>query len=224
MWKKVLACSLFLICSCLEAEARPSTPVADAVKNFCFQTGARPDAVQKAVEAVGGKQSLNTNTIREWSLTDWAKGRNITLHVVDLKSLEIAPDPDCVVIGYQSEDASIEALKAWMGFGGIAGQDSNGDSYWYRFEADGAAIKELSYDRDAGKAANEGRCWTLSISRFKSATERGTAGPGETPDGQVQASLNRCLPEPLDADTWQVIYPSNSHAMIAGRTHCIWCS
>src|SRR5215470_17149505 len=101
-------------------------PLFAAFKAFCIDTGASPDEVKSAVEAAGGKQRVPPSaTASPWPMTttSWeitAGGHSMWVYAGTQQAPAIHNRPEensnqCTVRSFVNEDASIEAIRNWVG-------------------------------------------------------------------------------------------------------------
>lgn len=161
-----------------------ATPLFDAVKTFCFDTGARYDGVKAAAEKAGAVNTQDDDQNQEWRLNGWAKGHDLSIRLfVLVGDVRSARSPLCSIVSAQREDASVEALKAWAAVTPDVLRTSDQVDYHFRFQIKDGAAKETGGREADRKAANEDRCWYLGIYAFEST---------------VDAVLSRCDREPED--------------------------
>jgi hypothetical protein len=95
-----------------------------AFKAFCIDTGANPDA-KSAVEAAGGKQHgagatvhSFTMTVTTWDATAGGASLNVSAGTQQASPVQNRAEENsnqCVVTSFVNDDASIEALRNWVG-------------------------------------------------------------------------------------------------------------
>src|SRR5215472_7393710 len=127
-------------------------PLFAAFKAFCIDTGASPDAVKSAVEAAGGQQAPPIHNRPEENSNH------------------------CTVNSFVNEDASIEAIRNWVGVPPAYISRGNPILYIFHYQELGSPIvgivtphyravrstlpaDKIAYD----KAKAEGRTWALDV-------------------------------------------------------------
>src|SRR5262249_59480 len=101
-------------------------PLFAAFKAFCVDTGASPEAVKSAVETAGGKQRVPprataspwpmTGTI--WDITTGGRGMHVSTGTQRVPPMGGGPKANsnhCIVSSFVNEDASVEAIRNWVG-------------------------------------------------------------------------------------------------------------
>lgn len=151
------------------AAADVGAPLFSAFKNYCADTGARADEVQKAVLAAGGAphdpptRSTETPFSMQTSLWDAKAGGHAFVVAAGHAHTGGAPDvamDDCVISGADADSASLTALAGWAGV--AANPGANERITYYVFEDKGGAHQPVS----GGKSAEEeGRIWRLTVIR-----------------------------------------------------------
>ena len=149
--------------------AEGGTPLFNAFKSFCADTGARADEVKRAVLAAGGAphnpptKSTDTPFSMQSSLWDInAHGQALVVAAGHAETVgaDARAMTDCVVSGEEADVASLTALAGWAGVPASAG--TNEHLTYYVFEDRGGAHQPVS----DGKTAEEaGRIWRLTVIR-----------------------------------------------------------
>ena len=163
-WLAVMA----ILCGARNVAAA-ETPLFSAFKNFCADTGARPDDVKKAVLAAGGAphdpptRSTETPFSMQTSLWD-VKAGGLALvvaagraHTGGVPEVAMA---DCVISGANADAASLTSLAGWAGV--PANPGANERITYYVFQENGSAHQAVS---DGKIAQEEGRIWRLTVIR-----------------------------------------------------------
>jgi len=172
-------------------------PLFAAFKAFCVDTGASPHAVKSAVEAAGGKQHAPPSaTASPWpmSVTTWditTGGRSMyvsagTQRVPPIKNRPEENSDHCTVSSFVNEDASIEALRNWVGV--APDYVSHPIPYIFNYQEVGSPIvgiaaphyravrSTLPTDKTAyDKAKAEGRTWALHVLQAQDGARVGLA-------------------------------------------------
>jgi hypothetical protein len=151
-------------------------PLLAAFKAFCVATGARPDAVKQAVEAVGGTVFNPTGIYREKSpplemtLTVWNWAVGSYAMKISAGSLHDLSAPDgsrdlesCAIRGEGKDDASVEAIREWVGVAPDP-KRSSPPMFIFNFEERAGVRSPLPASDAAYRVANtEGRLWSLHL-------------------------------------------------------------
>ena len=101
-------------------------PLFAAFKAFCIDTGTSLDAVTSAVEAAGGKQHIPPNataspwpmTVASWDITRGGHSMWVYAGTQQVPPIHNRPEENsnhCTVRSFVNEDASIEAIRNWVG-------------------------------------------------------------------------------------------------------------
>jgi hypothetical protein len=166
-----------LVVSTGAAAQAADPPLFAAFKAFCVATGARPDAIKQAVEAAGGTLFRPTNTVKdpppessETTATVWSWAVGSYAMKISAVSLRRAPADagdfahDCMVRGEAKDDASVEAIRKWVGVAPDPNKAADPAMSIFNFE-ERAGVRSSWPDSDAEMAAarTEGRVWRLNL-------------------------------------------------------------
>lgn len=163
------------------------TPLFAAFKAFCLDTGASPDTVKSAVEAAGGKQHAPSSatawpfpmTVTIWDITTGGHRMYVstgTQWVPPMGSRPEANSNHCIVNSFINEDASVEAIRNWVGVPPDHISQGNSVLYYLNYQELGSLIvgivaphyravrSTLPADKTAyDRARAEGRIWSLGM-------------------------------------------------------------
>jgi hypothetical protein len=158
------------------ADAQVNDPPLFAVfKAFCAETGAKPDAVKSAVEAAGGKQhgpaGATTQpfpmTVTTWDITVGGTSLNVSAGTQQVAAVQNRPEENsnhCVVNSFVNDDASIEAIRNWVGVPPTNTLRGNPTIYLFSYQDLGSVRSAAPMDKIAfDKAKAEGRIWSLMV-------------------------------------------------------------
>jgi hypothetical protein len=163
-------------------------PLFAAFKAFCIDTGARPDAVKSAVEAAGGKQRVPPSaievspwpmTVTVWDITSGGHSMWVYAGTSQVPPMGGRPEENsnhCIVRSFVNEDASVEAIRNWVGVPPDHISQRNPVIYSFNYQELGSPIvgivaphyravrstwpaDKIAYD----KALVEGRIWLLDV-------------------------------------------------------------
>jgi hypothetical protein len=150
-------------------------PLFAAFKAFCVDTGARPGAVKSAVEATGGKQLAPPGatglpfpmTVTGWDITTGGHSMNVSAGTQQIPPVQNRPEENsnqCIVRSFVNEDASIEAIRNWVGIPPAHVSQGNLISYFFNYQESGAVRSALPAAKTAHDMAKaEGRTWSLVV-------------------------------------------------------------
>jgi len=149
-------------------------PLFAAFKAFCIDTGAKPDAVKSAIEAAGGKQHAAAATARPFAMTvtSWditAGGASLNVSAGTGKAPPIQNragenSNECVVTSFVKDDASIEALRNWVGIPPGHVSPGNPTISFFDYQEQGSVRSALPTAKSAYDLAKvEGRLWSLVV-------------------------------------------------------------
>ena len=150
-------------------------PLFAAFKAFCVDTGASPDAVKSAVEAAGGKQHglpgatalPDRITVTTWDITTGGHSMYVTAGTQQVPPIQNRPEEnsnDCIVSSFVNEDASIEAIRNWVGVTPAHISRGNQIIYYFAYQELGSARSTWPADKVAYDLARvEGRIWLLVV-------------------------------------------------------------
>jgi hypothetical protein len=158
------------------ADAQAHDPPLFAVfKAFCVDTGASPDAVKSAVEAAGGKQHAAPGatasplpmTVATWDITTDGHSLNVSAGTQQVAAVRNRPEENsnqCIVNSFVNDDASIEAIRSWVGVPPANILRGNPAIYFYNYQQLGSVRSTLPTDKVAYHMAEiEGRVWSLVV-------------------------------------------------------------
>ena len=158
------------------ADAQVQDPPLFAVfKAFCVDTGASPDAVKSAVEAAGGKQhgpsgataSPFPMTVTTWDIATGGHSLNVSAGTQQVPPVQNRPEANsnsCAVMSFANDDASIEAIRDWVGVPPANILRGNLTTYFYNYQQLGSVRSALPTDKVAYHMAEiEGRVWSLVV-------------------------------------------------------------
>lgn len=158
------------------ADAQVHDPPLFAVfKAFCVDTGASPDAVKSAVEAAGGRQhgpsgataSPFPMTVTTWDITAGGHSLNVSAGTQQVAPVQNRPEANsnsCIVNSFVNHDASIEAIRNWVGVPPANISRANPTIYYYNYQQLGSVPSTLPTDKAAYHVAEiEGRVWSLVV-------------------------------------------------------------
>jgi len=150
-------------------------PYFAAFKAFCIDTGASPDAVKSAVEAAGGKQHAPPGatawpfpmTVASWDITIGGHSMYVSAGTQQIPPVQNRPEENshqCILRSFVNEDASIEAIRNWVGVPPGYISQGNPISYFFDYQESGSVrstlpAAKIAYDR----AKAEGRTWSLVV-------------------------------------------------------------
>jgi hypothetical protein len=159
-----------------EADAQVHDPPLFAVfKAFCVDTGASPDAAKSAVEAAGGKQHGPPGatawpvpmTIASWDITMGGRSLSISAGTQRVAAVHNRPEENsnqCIVSSFVNDDASIEAIRNWVGVPPANISRGNPTIYYFDYQELGSARSTLPTAKTAYDMAKiEGRTWSLVV-------------------------------------------------------------
>ncbi|HYM03826.1 MAG TPA: hypothetical protein VET85_12825 [Stellaceae bacterium] len=152
-------------------------PLFAAVLTFCFDTGARPDAVKAAIEAAGG--TLHSSGATDWPFAmtvtgwDYVLGDHdmiisaVTSRIPASKERPEINMNDCIVTSFASEDASVASLGKWVGV--PPSGNSSAERTTYHFQLVGGRRMAMDPTQSATRTARaEGREWNLVVVQRRS--------------------------------------------------------
>ena len=186
----------------LTARADPQVrdpPLFAAFKAFCIDTRTSPDAVKSAVEAAGGKQRVPPSataspwpmTTTGWDITAGSHSMNVSAGTQQVPPIHNRPEENsnhCTVSSFVNEDASIEAIRNWVGVPPAYISRGNPILYIFHYQELGSPIvgivtphyravrstlpaDKIAYD----KAKAEGRTWALDLLQAQDGARAGLA-------------------------------------------------
>ena len=150
-------------------------PLFAAFKAFCVDTGARPDAVKSAVEAAGGKQHAPPGatawpfpmTVTSWDITTGGHSMHVSAGTQQVPPMGGRPEENsnhCTISSFVNEDASIEAIRNWVGVPPTHVSRGNLINYSFLYQELGSVRSALPADKTASDMATaEGRTWLLVV-------------------------------------------------------------
>jgi len=162
-------------------------PLFAAFKAFCLDTGANPDTVKSAVEAAGGMQRVPPGataspwpmTVTIWDVT--TGGHSMWVYAGTQRAPPMGGRPEansnhCTVRSFVNEDASVEAIRNWVGVPPDHISQGNPVLYSFNYQELGSPIvgivvphyravrSTLPADKTAyDRARAEGRIWSLGV-------------------------------------------------------------
>ena len=174
-------------------------PLFAAFKAFCIDTGTSPDAVKSAVEAAGGKQHVPPSataspwpmTVASWDITRGGHSMWVYAGTQQVPPIHNRPEENsnhCTVRSFVNEDASIEAIRNWVGVPPDYVSQANPILYIFHYQELGSPIvgivtphyravrstlpaDKIAYD----KAKAEGRTWALDLLQAQDGARAGLA-------------------------------------------------
>jgi hypothetical protein len=169
--------SILIATAFLTAGASAQThdpPLFAAFKTFCIDTGAKPDAVKTAIEAAGGKQHAAsataqpfTMTVTSWDITAGGASLNVSAGTGQAPPIQNRAGENsnqCVVTSFVNDDASIEALRNWVGVPPGHVMRGNPTMYFFDYQEQDSARSPLPTARSAYDMAKaQGRLWSLVV-------------------------------------------------------------
>ena len=150
-------------------------PLFAAFKAFCVDTGARPDAVKSAVEAAGGKQRVPPSataspwpmTVTIWDVTRGGHSMHVSAGTQQVPPMGGRPEENsdhCTISSFVNEDASIEAIRNWVGVPPAYFSRDNRIHYFFDYQESGSVRSTLPAAKIAHDMAKaEGRTWSLVV-------------------------------------------------------------
>src|SRR5215471_21628438 len=160
------------------AKAQAHDPPLFAVfKAVCADTDASPDAVRSAVEAVGGKQRVPLGTtaqpfpmtVTTWDLTAGGQSMYVSAGTQQVPPIQGRPQEEsnrCIVNSFVNDDASVEAIREWIGVPPANILRGNPTMYFFNYQELGSVRSTLPRAKIAyDKAKAEGRIWSLMVSQ-----------------------------------------------------------
>jgi len=169
-----------------DAQVHDLPPFA-AFKTFCIDTGTSPDAVKSAVEAAGGKQRVPPSataspwpmTVTIWDITTGGHSMHVSTGTQRVPPMGGRPEANsnhCIVSSFVNEDASVEAIRNWVGVPPDHISQGNPVLYSFNYQELGSPIvgmvaphyravrSTLPADKTAyDRAKAEGRIWSLGV-------------------------------------------------------------
>jgi hypothetical protein len=173
-----LGATLFAIVAIMTARAdarADEPPLLAAFKAFCVDTGANPNAVKSTVEAAGGKQRTSSDatawpfpmTSTTWEVSTGGHSLNVSAGTQQVPSIQNRPQANsnqCIVNSFVNEDASIEAIRSWVGVPPANVLRGDPTTYFYNYQQSGSVRSPLPTDEVAYHMAEiEGRVWSLVV-------------------------------------------------------------
>ena len=174
-------------------------PLFAAFKALCLDTGASPDAVKSAVEAAGGKQHVPPSataspwpmTVASWDITRGGHSMWVYAGTQQVPPIQNRPEENsnhCTVRSFVNEDASVEAIRSWVGVPPDHISQGNPVLYSFNYQELGSPIvgivaphyravrstlpaDKIAYD----KAKAEGRTWALDVLQAQDGARVGLA-------------------------------------------------
>jgi len=149
-------------------------PLFSVFKAFCVDTGASPDAVRSAVEAAGGKLSAHPGatawpfpmTVTTWDITAGGHSMNVSAGTQQVPPVQNRPQMNsnqCMVRGFVNDDASVEAIRNWVGVPPARISRGNPTIYYFDYQELGSGRSTLPTTTNAYDMAKEGRIWSLVV-------------------------------------------------------------
>jgi hypothetical protein len=149
-------------------------PLFAVFKAFCIDTGANPDAVKYAIEAAGGKLHAAgataqpfTMTVTSWDITAGGASLNISAgsgQAPPIQNLAGESSNQCVVTSFVNDDASVEALRDWVGIPPGHVLRGNPTISFFDYQEQGSIRSTLPTAKSAYDMAKvEGRLWSLVV-------------------------------------------------------------
>ena len=150
-------------------------PLFAAFKAFCIDTGASPDAVRSAVEAAGGKlhapPAATTShlpmTVTIWDIATGGHNMSVSAGTQQVPPIHNRPEENsnhCTVQSFVNEDASVEAIRNWVGVPPAHVSRGNLINYSFHYQEFGSVRSALPADKIASDMATaEGRTWLLVL-------------------------------------------------------------
>jgi hypothetical protein len=159
----VLAASMI----CCAAEARAGTPLFDVFKMICMDTGANPDAANKAAEAAGGQagQYVRSDDPFPMTMRFWTLSKNLSLVVGTQNEAAFGNTPaenstSCTMTSRFADKEGLARLRGWAG---IPSQHSASLDVYSFQDLNGKHIP-MPKDRAAYyKTQDTGHTWMLSV-------------------------------------------------------------
>ena len=170
----ILIATVGILTARADAQVR-DPPLFAAFKAFCIDTGTSPDAVKSAVEAAGGKQRIPPNataspwpmTMTSWDITTGGHSMWVYAGTQQVPPIQNRPEEnsnDCIVSSFVNEDASIEAIRNWVGVPAAHISRGNQIIYYFAYQELGSARSTWPADKVAYDLARvEGRIWLLVV-------------------------------------------------------------
>src|SRR5215470_18600705 len=172
--RPMLIATLAILAAGADAQVH-DPPLFAAFKAFCVDTGARPDAVKSAVEAAGGKQHAPPGatawpfpmTVTSWDITTGGHSLSVSAGTQQAPPVQNRPGENsnqCIMRSFVNEDASIEAIRSWVGVPPAHISQGSPTSYFFDYQELGSARSTLPAAKiayDTAKAA--GRIWSLVV-------------------------------------------------------------
>jgi hypothetical protein len=194
----ILIATVAILTAGADAQAH-DPPLFAAFKSFCVDTGASPDAVKSAVEAAGGKQRVPPTgtawpwpmTVTVWDITTGGHSMFVSAGTQRVPPIQNRPEENsnqCTVSSFVNEDASIEAIRNWVGVPPAYISRGNPILYIFHYQELGSAIvgivtphyravrSPLPADKIAfDMATAEGRTWALHMHQSQDGASVGLA-------------------------------------------------
>jgi hypothetical protein len=145
------------------AAAQPPNDLFGSLKTFCFDTGARRDAIQVAITSAGGSVDSDTSLGIIWRY-DPSPGQQFLIGSMDLPG-EHGPRNNCLVELWGHDDASMNAIRKWIGVPAVKNDEDADKSEVYFFQIVGSAHMAIVGAAAAEAAIAERRCWSVSLER-----------------------------------------------------------
>jgi len=150
-------------------------PLFAAFKAFCIDTGASPDAVKSVVEAAGGKLHAPPGattfpfpmTVTTWDVATGGHSMWVSAGTQQVPPIQNRPEENsnnCTVRSFVNDDASVEAIRNWVGVPPADVSRSNPIRYSFHYQELGSVRSALPADKTASDMATaEGRTWLLVV-------------------------------------------------------------
>ena len=154
------------------ASSKGAIPLYDAFNSLCVATNTQPDLIEKAIKVspfkITQRGSASTAKPIPMSTTLWDmayEGHKMTLAIGEsqepLGTTMVTNTQNCTITSFSNEDASIDAIRRWVGLPGNSNK-SPGVTL-YEFQMQGSSRISLE-GGDAEKIAKtEGRAWHIAI-------------------------------------------------------------
>jgi len=130
--------------------------------------------VKSAVEAAGGKQHASgataqpfPMTVITWDITVGGASLNVSAGTQQVAPVQNRPEENsnqCVVSSFVNDDASVEAIRNWVGVPPANVLRGNPTIYFFNYQEQGSARSTLPTAKTAyDLAKREGRIWSLVV-------------------------------------------------------------
>jgi len=148
-------------------------PFYAAFKTLCADTGAKPDLVKRAVEAMPfaaphSHSGASTTIPYPMTTASWDINWNGHKYIVSIDTSHVPYGPDrklesvsCSALSFADEDAGLAAIRKWVGI--QPDPNSSSGITFYNYREDGSARVAILGDAAVESAIAEGSAWLLTV-------------------------------------------------------------